>query len=169
METLKALNADHTRKVPADAPTSFVRKRWEGLVFTEAGVDRRFYELCTLSELKNALRSGDIWVQGSRQFKDFDEYLVPAENFAALKQAGELPLAREHATADTFLHERLLLLERAARRRQPHGAGRRTARRDHHRVRLEDHAADQRGARGSRRPDAAGLRRCCRTSRSPTC
>ena len=64
VETLKALNADNTRKVPADAPTGFVRKRWEGLVFTETGVDRRFYELCTLSELKNALRSGDIWVAG---------------------------------------------------------------------------------------------------------
>ncbi|MCA5276047.1 hypothetical protein K1S89_26845 [Klebsiella pneumoniae] len=25
------------------------------------------YELCALSEMKNALRSGDIWVQGSRE------------------------------------------------------------------------------------------------------
>ena len=25
-----------------------------------------------MSELKNALRSGDIWVVGSRQFKEFD-------------------------------------------------------------------------------------------------
>lgn len=111
VETLKALNADNTRKVPADAPTSFVRKRWEGLVFTAAGVDRRFYELCTLSELKNALRSGDIWIEGSRQFKDFDEYLVPAEKFAALKQSGELPLAVD-ADGGSFLRERLLLLER---------------------------------------------------------
>ncbi|MBV8384935.1 MAG: Tn3 family transposase [Planctomycetaceae bacterium] len=110
VETLKSLNADNTRKVPADAPTGFVRKRWQGLVFTESGVDRRFYELCTLSELKNALRSGDIWVQGSRQFKDFDEYLVPAEKFAALKQSGELPLAVD-ADCATSLRERFLLLE----------------------------------------------------------
>jgi TnpA family transposase len=110
VETLRSLNADNTRKVPADAPTSFVRKRWENLVFTEAGVDRRFYELCTLSELKNALRSGDVWVQGSRQFKDFDEYLVPAGKFAALKRSGELPLAVDTNCA-TFLRERLLLLE----------------------------------------------------------
>jgi hypothetical protein len=70
VETLKTLNADHVRKVLEDAPTGFVKKRWERLVFTDEGVDRRFYELCALSELKNALRSGDIWVQGSRQFKD---------------------------------------------------------------------------------------------------
>ena len=58
----------YKRQVPDDAPTSFVRKRWENLVRTPDGLDRRFYELCVLTELKNALRSGDIWVQGSRQF-----------------------------------------------------------------------------------------------------
>ncbi|MGZ2368147.1 hypothetical protein, partial [Citrobacter freundii] len=47
------------------------------------------YELCALSEMKNALRSGDIWVQGSRQFKDFEDYLVPPAKFASLKQASE--------------------------------------------------------------------------------
>jgi hypothetical protein len=56
---------------------------------TDTGIDRRYYELCALSELKNALRSGDIWVQGSRQFKDFEDYLVPPAKFASLKQASE--------------------------------------------------------------------------------
>jgi hypothetical protein len=28
-------------------------------LFAEDGIDRRFYELCVLAELKNALRSGD--------------------------------------------------------------------------------------------------------------
>lgn len=27
----------------------------------------------------NHLRSGDIWVTGSRPFKDFDEYLLPTD------------------------------------------------------------------------------------------
>lgn len=74
VEVLKGMNERQARKVPDDAPTSFVRKRWESLVRTPDGLDRRFYELCVLSELKNSLRSGDIWVQGSRQFKDFEEY-----------------------------------------------------------------------------------------------
>src|SRR3546814_1552386 len=79
--------------VPVDAPTSFIKKRWKKLVITDVGIDRRYYELCALSELKNALRSGDIWVQGSRQFKDFEDYLVPPAKFARLKQSSELPLA----------------------------------------------------------------------------
>ena len=110
VETLKALNADNARKVPKEAPTSFVKKRWESLVFTDDGVDRRFYELCTLAELKNALRSGDIWVQGSRQFKDFDEYLLPAEKFASLRQSEALQLA-VITDCEPYLRDRLLALE----------------------------------------------------------
>ena len=93
IEVLRGMNSDNTRKLPPDAPTQFVKPRWAKLVLTGDGIDRHYYELCALAELKNALRSGDIWVQGSRQFKDFDEYLVPAEKFAALKLAGDLPLA----------------------------------------------------------------------------
>jgi hypothetical protein len=71
------MNADNARKVPADAPTGFIKKRWQKQAMTDTGTDRRYYELCAMSELKNALCSGDIWVQGSRQFKDFEDYLVP--------------------------------------------------------------------------------------------
>jgi hypothetical protein len=69
VEAIKILYADNARKVPGDAPVGFVRKRWQDLVFTDDGLDRRFYELCALAELKNALRSGDVWVQGARQFR----------------------------------------------------------------------------------------------------
>jgi len=109
VDLLKLLNASNARKLPKDAPTGFVKKRWETLVFTEGGVDRRYYELCALSELKNALRSGDIWVQGSRQFKDFEEYLLPADTFATLLQGGALPLAVT-ADGDRYLSDRLRLL-----------------------------------------------------------
>jgi len=110
VEMLRTLNADNGRKVPSDAPISFVKKRWENLVFTDAGIDRRFYELCALAELKNALRSGDIWVQGSRQFKDFDEYLLPADKFSSLKNSDQLPLAVA-TDCHQYLRDRLQMLE----------------------------------------------------------
>lgn len=102
VEVLKGMNDRQARKVPDDAPTSFVRKRWENLVCTEDGLDRRFYELCVLSELKNSLRSGDIWVQGSRQFKDFEDYLLPPPRFAAQRDQQELGLAVD-TDCDRFL------------------------------------------------------------------
>lgn len=111
VEVLKGMNERQARKVPDDAPTSFVRKRWENLVRTADGLDRRFYELCVLSELKNSLRSGDIWVQGSRQFKDFEEYLLPAPRFTAQREQKELGLAVE-VDCERFLQNRLSLLER---------------------------------------------------------
>ena len=110
IEVLRDMNSDNARKVPADAPTVFIKPRWAKLVLTDDGIDRRYYELCALSELKNALRSGDVWVQGSRQFKDFDEYLVPVEKFTTLKLGNELPLAVA-TDCDQYLHGRLALLE----------------------------------------------------------
>lgn len=97
-------------QLPDDAPTSFVRKCWENLVRTEDGLDRRFYGLCVLSELKNSLRSGDIWVQGSRQFKDFEDYLLPPPRFAAQRDQRELGLAID-TDCDRFLEARLAVLQ----------------------------------------------------------
>lgn len=110
IDVLRSMNTDNVRKVAVDAPTEFVKQRWAKLVFTDDGIDRRFYELCVLSELKNALRSGDVWVQGSRQFKAFDEYLIPIERFANLKLNSELRLAVT-TDCDKYLHDRLSLLE----------------------------------------------------------
>ena len=110
IEVIRTLNADNSRKVPSDAPTAFIKKRWVKLVFSGEGIDRRYYELCALSELKNSLRSGDMWVEGSRQYKDFEEYLVPANTFNILKTAGTLPLDI-NIDCDQYLHDRLGLLE----------------------------------------------------------
>ena len=109
IELLREMNAGNARKLPDDAPVEFIRERWAKLIFTEAGLDRRYYELCALAELKNALRSGDIWVEGSRQFKNFNEYMVPAQKFAALKEAQELPLAID-PDCEEYLRIRLAAL-----------------------------------------------------------
>ncbi len=52
VQTLREMNADNLRKVPADAPTAFIKPRWKPLVITPEGLDRKFYEICALSELK---------------------------------------------------------------------------------------------------------------------
>ena len=111
VEVLKDMNKRQVRKVPDDAPTSFVRKRWRSQVHTLNGLDRRFYELCVLSELKNSLRSDDVWVQGSRQFKDFEEYLLPPSRFSAQREQQALGLAVE-TDCERFLEARLAVLER---------------------------------------------------------
>lgn len=110
-EVIKTMNVRQARKVPESASKEFIRKRWERLVFSaDGGINRYFYELCVLSELKNALRSGDIWVQGSRQFKDFEEYLLPVDKFNSLKESGGLPI-KVPINCQQYLHDRLNLLQ----------------------------------------------------------
>ena len=109
IDTLRRMNEAGARTVPKDAPTGFVRTRWKPVVFTDRGIDRRGYEICVLSELKNALRSGDIWVEGSRQFRNFDDYLIPKAAFDGLAANETLPLAID-VDADRYLEARLALL-----------------------------------------------------------
>ncbi len=108
VELLRELNQTGTRKVPDDAPRGFVRPRWERHVFTNEGIDQRFYETCVLSELGKSLRSGDLSVTGSRRYRDFDDYLLPAQTYSAMRTAG-LPLAIE-LDAEKYLSERSELL-----------------------------------------------------------
>lgn len=109
INVIRTLNTTGARKIPDDAPTSFIRARWRPLVFTATGTDRGFYEFCALAELKNALRSGDMWVTGSRQFRDFDDYLLAGTDYTVMKDAGTLPLVTATG-GDHYLQDRLALL-----------------------------------------------------------
>jgi len=110
INTLRVMNRSNARKLLDDAPTSFLRKRWQPYVLTETGVDRHFYELAVLTELKNGLRAGDVWMPGSRQFKDFEEYLLGRERFAELRDTQALPVAIE-VDSERYLQRRLALLK----------------------------------------------------------
>lgn len=63
------------------------------------------------ASLRGALRSGYIWVKGSRRYKNFDDYLIPEKDFDKLTPA--LPLSvsadyREYITGRmTLLQSRL--------------------------------------------------------------
>lgn len=48
-------------------------------------INRRYYELCVLWQLKAALRSGDLWVVGSRRYADPETYLIPIAQWPALR------------------------------------------------------------------------------------
>ena len=108
-------------------PQQFIKKRWQKLIHTDNGINVNYYELCVLSELKNALRSGDIWVQGSRQFKAFDEYLMTTNTFETLLQTKKLPIAIE-TDCKTYLQSRLNLLGAELKQTNKLAKGRRITR-----------------------------------------
>ena len=109
LDLLSDLNASGKRTLPEHVPTGFVKPRWRPYVFPSHGVDRHFYELCALAELRDRLRSGDIWVTGSRQYRDFDTYLIPAATFKVM-QRDPLPLDID-TQVSSYLAERRQGLE----------------------------------------------------------
>jgi len=117
---LRDLNASGARTVPARAPTEFVPARWRGYLddATAAGntsAYRHYWELCVLLCLRDALRSGDVHVAGSRRYADPTAYLIAPEAWPA--QRGEFcalvgvpadpdaALARAHRELHTALGE----------------------------------------------------------------
>ena len=58
-----------------------------------SGINRRSYELCIMAELKNSVRSGEVSVVGSRQFRDFEDYLMLRPEFDRKLTKGELKVA----------------------------------------------------------------------------
>jgi TnpA family transposase len=109
LNVLREMNWRGERDVPADTPVNFFPSRWKRFIVTDKGIDRRFYEMAAMAELKAALRSGDVWVVGSRQFKDFDEYLLPRPVYDQQKADGLIDLPVPH-DINVYLEQRLGLL-----------------------------------------------------------
>jgi hypothetical protein len=82
---LRQLNAAGGRKVPDDAPAGFVPRRYaDYLTQARRSADvtayRHYWELCVLLAVRDGLRSGDIYVPGSRRYADPSSYLfTPAQ------------------------------------------------------------------------------------------
>lgn len=74
-------------------------------------IDRRHYELCVLSELRDRLLAGEVWVTGSRRHRSFEERLLSRETVEELRQAGTLPVAIE-MDFDKFIESRRSLLDK---------------------------------------------------------
>lgn len=95
---LRNLNASGKRTVPPGAPIDFIPARWAPFVFDGEKIDRRYYELCVLGELRGRLRSGDVWVVGSRKYRDFDAHLLPADGWRTETGPTALPVSLDHRT-----------------------------------------------------------------------
>ena len=97
---LQDLNRSGKRNVPPDAPMPF-RKDWKQLVVEGGSPSRRLYETAVFATLRDKLRSGDIWVEQSSDYRHFDSYLLPPATVPAIATELGLP-----TTADEWLAAR---------------------------------------------------------------
>jgi TnpA family transposase len=90
--TLKILYAEGRRVLPDRVPVGHLAKSEREQICENGKPDRRLYEIATLTHLRDRLRSGDVWVEGSRSFRPIDEHLMPKPAFVALKEEDKLGL-----------------------------------------------------------------------------
>lgn len=110
-EALKAFYASDRRRFPTDLPRGFVRSGWRAAAFRDEAIDPQGFELCFFAELRDRLRAGDVWVEGGRQYRAVEDQLIDRPVFAAMKQAGPLPVAVPLDVSD-WLAERRAVLDR---------------------------------------------------------
>ena len=78
VELVRNLNRSGRRKLPDIFPMPFPSRQWKALVMADPKTARRTWETAVVATLRDRLRAGDAWVEGSRDYRPFDAYLPPA-------------------------------------------------------------------------------------------
>src|SRR5215472_1911330 len=116
IEMLKALDRTGARNLPKRIPMSFLSPKWRKLIFATGTADRRLYETAVLTTLRERLRGSNIWVAGSRDYRAFENYLLPAEAAGNVGIDQETDATRYMNDRAAALHDRLnFVMARAAR------------------------------------------------------
>jgi hypothetical protein len=80
-------------RLPRTVPLSFLTRKWRRRVRSGDDLDARAWEVALLVHLRDRLRAGDIWVEGSRAWRSFEDYLLNRATFVAMRDEGRLGLA----------------------------------------------------------------------------
>jgi len=95
VEIIRGMNESGKRKVPNDSPVDFISKRWKKHLYEDDGttINRHYYEIAVLSELREHVRAGDVSIVGSRQYRDFEEYLFSEDTWNQTKENTRLSVS----------------------------------------------------------------------------
>ncbi|MEX3624924.1 Tn3 family transposase [Viridibacillus arvi] len=113
VEIIRGMNESGKRKVPEKSPVDFISRRWKKHLYEDDGttINRHYYELAVLTELREHIRAGDVSIVGSRQYRDFEEYLFSEDTWNQMKENTRLSVSlsfEDYMTERTkSLNERL--------------------------------------------------------------
>ena len=116
IEVIKAMNRDGRTGFPKRPPAAFLPVKWRRLIFASGQADRRLYETAVLATLRERLRGSDIWVAGSRDWRAFEDHLLPPEAPISGSIGGETEPSRYIAARADALHDRLVFVGACAGR-----------------------------------------------------
>ncbi|PEK99420.1 DDE transposase [Bacillus toyonensis] len=112
VEIIRRMNESGKRKVPDESPVDFISKRWKKHLYgDDSTINRHYYEMAVLTELREHVRAGDVSIVGSRQYRDFEEYLFSEDTWNQTKENTRLSVSlsyEDYLTEGTSsLNERL--------------------------------------------------------------
>lgn len=94
VEIIRGMNESGKRKVPDESPVDFISKRWKKHLYEDDGtINRHYYEMAVLTELREHVRAGDVSIVGSRQYRDFEEYLFSEDTWNQTKENTRLSVS----------------------------------------------------------------------------
>ena len=119
---LAAIDVIRSEQKSDSLPTNFLRRtsKWQRHIKTG---DHRIWEVAVMFHIREAFRSGDIWLAHSRQFCDLKQTLVPAVSVAATLRLA-VPYAPDEwiASRRQLMQDNLHHLAKAVRSGSlPHG------------------------------------------------
>ncbi|MBG9907133.1 Tn3 family transposase [Bacillus paranthracis] len=95
VEIIRGMNESGKRQVPDNSPVDFISKRWKKHLYEDDGttINRHYYEMAVLTELREHVRGGDVSIVGSRQYRDFEEYLFSEDTWNQTKENTRLSVS----------------------------------------------------------------------------
>ena len=106
---LKEMNESGKRKLPEEAPISFIPRKLRGLVLGEDTIDKHAWECALMTKVRDEIKSGNLTVKNSKRFGSFDRFFIPENQWESMReeffgQSG-LPVSGEDAAF--YLTDRL--------------------------------------------------------------
>lgn len=111
IDVIRDANTRKSRDLPDGAPLPFPNRQWKRLITESGRIDRRRYEIAIMATLRDRLRAGDVWIEGTRNYQRFDAYLLGRRD--AAKVADVLPF---DSNAASYLADRARNLDWRLRR-----------------------------------------------------
>ena len=107
VECVRQLDAGALKKLPRETPTSFVPKELRRALYDEAGtIKRNAWEMSLALAIKDALRSGDLYLPQSKHYVSFWELMLSEADWQAQKDACRQPTQQEaRAVLSTTFHD----------------------------------------------------------------
>lgn len=105
------MNAKNKRKLPEDASTEFVSTKIRPLIVSDGAIDKHAWECALISNLRNEIKSGNIYVKNSKRFGPFERFFISYTQWKSVREEffRQSGLPQKGCDAAIYLSEKLNL------------------------------------------------------------